>query len=399
MSKLNNSSDLSHDFRKFKRRIILESSFAAEGTLFGLSKEHIEIILGIPMPMLMESADRKLQKHILREQFIYEQFLKNIGQAVQRGAQAISGQLQRGKAAATSFGHAAKHAVHHALQVTVKGPGDLIKFLAIVVKQPRYIQIFWTNLGSKLADIREKISGYFTKLSERLKKEAKTDKITSLIMNGWEKLKELLAKVDSMKGWQQALLGLGLFLLCSYILKETGGIEALEKAFEHLGHAAKHAAHDIGHAAHDIGHAAHGAAHGAETGVRGAQQAVETGEKVGTASAAVSAGVGGILGTIVVAKLTKLLSEIAISAIGGMITGGVWTSVQALISVIGNFTFVATILSPITEAVIKQYNRDQEMGLTAQQSQWFAKGDKASEQAEQQPQIAENYIKLAHILF
>ena len=385
MSKLNNSSDLSHDFRKFKRRIILESSFAAEGTLFGLSKEHIEIILGIPMPMLMESADRKLQKHILREQFIYEQFLKKIGQAVQRGAQAISGQLQRGKAAATSFVHAGKHAAHHALEVTVKGPSDLIKFLAIVVKQPKYIQIFWTNLGSKLADIREKISGYFTKLSDRLKKEAKTDKITSLIMNGWEKLKELLAKVDSMKGWQQALLGLGLFLLCSYILKETGGIEALEKAFEHLGH-------DIGHTAHS-----------GEVAVRGAQQAVGAGEKAGTASAAVGAGAGGILGTIVggvvMDKLKKLLSKVAISAVGGMMTVGVWPSVQALISVIGNFAFVATILSPITEAVIKQYNEDQKMGLTAQQSLWFAKGDKANKQTEQQPQIAENYIKLAHILF
>jgi len=392
MSTLDNSSDLSHDFRKFKRRIILESSFAAEGTLFGLSKEHIEIILGIPMPMLMESADRKLQKHILREQFIYEQFLKNIGQAVQRGAQAISGQLQRGKAAATSFGHAAKHAVHHALEVTVKGPGDLIKFLAIVVKQPKYLQIFWTNLGSKLADIREKISGYFEKLGERLKKEAKADKITSLIMNGWEKLKGLLAKVDSMKGWQQALLGLGLFLLCSYILKETGGIEVLEKAFEHLGHAAQHAVGDIGHAAHNV-------AHSAEQGVRGAQQAVETGEKVGKASAAVGAGLGGILGTVLVAKLTKLLSEIALSAIGGLITGGVWTSVHALLKVIGNFIFVATILSPITEAVIKQYNKDQEMGLTAQQSQWFAQGDKESEQAGQQAQMAENYIKLADILF
>ena len=67
------------EFKEFKRRIIAESLVAPKNTLFGLSRDHIEIILGIPMPMLMESVDIKLQKRVLCEQFLYEQFLKNIG--------------------------------------------------------------------------------------------------------------------------------------------------------------------------------------------------------------------------------------------------------------------------------------------------------------------------------
>lgn len=359
------------DFKAFKRRIIAESLTAPSNTLFGLAKQHIEIVLGIPMPILMESVDTKLQKRVLREQFIYEQFLKNAGQAV-------SGQVRRGTEAVKNFAHAAKHAVHHALEVTIKGPADLIKFLGIVVKEPKYLQIFWMNLQSKLTDVRTKISNYFQKLGERLKEEAKTDKLTSAIMSGWEQLKALFAKVDGLKGWQQAMLGLGLFILCSYILQETGGVEALAKSLEH--------------AAHDISHTAHAA----EVGVRGAQAAVKAGEKAGTASAAVGAGTGGIIGTLVggaiASKLGKLVGKAALEAVGGMMTGGIWTALKTLIFVVGKFAFVATILSPITEAVIKQYEEDKKLGLTGDEALFLAG-------APSQAQVAEHRIKLAHILF
>lgn len=364
-------STLSSEFKAFKHRIIAESLTAPSNTLFGLSKQHIEVILGIPMPMLMESADKKLQKRVLHEQFIYEQFLRNVGQA-------IAGQVRKGTEALTHGYQAAKHAVHHALEVTLKGPADLIKFLSVVVKEPKYLQIFWLNLQNKLADVRAKISNYFVKLGESLKKEAKTDKLASAVMAGWEQLKGLFAKVDSLKGWQQAMLGLGLFVLCSYILQETGGLEALTKSLEH-------AVHDIGHTAHS-----------AEVGVRGAQAAIKSGEKAGTAGAAIGAGAGGIIGTLVggaiASKLAKLVGKAAMEAVGNMITGGIWTALKTLISIIGKFAFVATVLSPITEAVIKQYKEDKKLGLTGGESLFFAG-------APQQSQVAEQRIKLADIIF
>ena len=359
------------DFKAFKRRIIAESLTAPSNTLFGLSKQHIEVILGIPMPMLMESVDRKLQKLVLREQFIYEQAVKNIGQAV-------AGQVRRGKEAIAHGYQAAKHAVHHALEVTVKGPADLVKFLGIVLKEPKYLQVFWLNLQSKLADVRTKVSNYFQKLGERLKEEAKTDKLTSGIMSGWEQLKALFAKLDSLKGWQQAMLGLGLFVLCSYILQETGGAEALAKSLEH-------AVHDVGHTAHT-----------AEVGVRGVQAGIKAGEKAGTASAAVGGGAGGIVGTLlggaIASKLAKLVGKAAIEAVGGMMTGGAWNALKMVISIIGKFAFVATVLSPITEAVVKQYKEDQKVGLTGQEALFFAQAEAGQVQTEHR-------IKLAHILF
>lgn len=364
-----------NEFKAFKRRIIAESIVAPKNTLFGLTKEHIEIVLGIRMPLLMESVSPKLQKHILREQFIYEQFLKNLGQA-------ITGQVRRAGQAISHGYQAAKHAVHHALEVSIKGPADLIQFLGIVIKEPKYLQIFWLNLKSKLDDIRQKITNYFEKLGERLKKEAETDKLTSAIMAGWGKLKELFAKVDGLKGWQQAMLGLGLLILGSYILEETGGLEALKKT-------ASHAAHDIGHTAHT-----------AEVGVRGAQAAVKAGEKAGTASAVAGASVGGVAGTLlggaIVSKLVKLVGEAAIDAVGSMITGGVWTAIKTLISIVGKFAFVATVVSPMTEAVVKQYKEDKKLGLTGQEAQWMAQG-KAGQVPQQQ--VAEQRVKLVHILF
>lgn len=244
------------------------------------------------------------------------------------------------------------------------------------MKEPKYLQLFWSNLKNKLADVRAKISSYFEKLGERLKEEAKTDKVTSAVMAGWEQIKSLFAKVDSLKGWQQAMLGVGLFILCSYILEETGGLKAIEKGVEH-------AAHDIAHTAHT-----------AEVGVRGGQEAIKAGEKVGTASAAAGAGIGGIAGTMiggaVVSKLGKLVGKAAIDAVGSLVTAGVWAGLKTLISIIGKFAFIAIVLSPITEAVVKQYKKDQAQAGQAAESQ---------PPAGAQPQVAEHTIKLAYILF
>jgi hypothetical protein len=69
------------------------------------------------------------------------------------------------------------------------------------------------------------------------------------------------------------------------------------------------------------------------------------------------------------------------------------------------------VLSPITESVIKLYNADQQAataraaetaaltGGSAVETAFYAQGDKLNQQAGQQAQMAENYIKLADILF
>lgn len=166
-------------YRQFKRRITKETLLESfdSNKIYGLSREHIELVLGIRLPFLLESIVYKTEEHILREQYLYEQFMQSVRAAAGQAKQAVVG-------AATTAATAVKGAVAAQLQ-KVKDAAGIFQALGLIFQNPTLVQEFGSEVSQHVATYINPIAEFMGKAIKWLK--AKTEKI-------WEYIKGVFNK-------------------------------------------------------------------------------------------------------------------------------------------------------------------------------------------------------------
>lgn len=391
------------EFKEFKRRIIAESLVAPKNTLFGLSREHIELTLGIPMPLLMESVDVKLQKHILREQFLFEQFLQSVKNAASTLATGVKGAAQT--MYSTAIGAAEKKFVQ-----PVKDIIGVIDAIYAIYKNPQLVAELGTALGAvikkyfdPIITVVNTVFNFFNFISEKTKNVIdKVDKAITKTIDFLKKSFEMAkgfvdkikAQFDQLTGWQKVALGTGLVVTVQWAYQNIGqerikSITDKIKAFTDKIVKAFEPAADTKKEAEKI------TTSGAEAAKKGAQaiaelinefvnEANETEstektdvKKAITGAAALATGGASVAVTETIKELfkeigTQLLPElnaIATSVIQKVMSTAAMTALSsfagpfgpfltAIGKLVGNIGFVVGVIAPITNQFVKKYNDD-----------------------------------------
>jgi len=345
---MHNNKELSKKFEKFKTRILAESAFDSANSIYGLSKEHIEIILGIPMPLIMESINRTTRKKILREQFLYQQFME--GTQVEPGA---AGFLSGAKHTAQEMFNRVKHIPENVKTFT--------EFMNVVLSSPAYLQVFNLELTNKLKEIKASFYETIKDLKEPLKNmvaagrnatpdspaESEEEKawfaageqapseledsksgnklkstLAQTVLNGIEQINGLIQKFDQTKGWVKATLGLAL----------AGVLGWINSKYETI--------------AHFVTIAGKGAYIGSDVDAKGAAGGAATTVALDLAVPALK-------------KIAEFFATNVINSIKSAMTGGLSTLVKVVSAVVGGFTTFIRLLSPIFEKVVTVYNTNQ----------------------------------------
>ena len=338
---------LTNKFKQFKMRILAESAFDSANTIYGLNKAHIEVILGIPLPLLMESIDRTTRKKILREQFLYEQFME--GTQVEPGA--------------AGFLSGAKHTAQEMFN-RVKNIPDNVKtfteFMTVVLSSPAYLQVFNLEVANKLKQIKASFyetikdlkktvedivaggekttpespaeteeekawfaAGEQTSSSEDSKKDNKLKlSLAQTVLNGIQQIDSLIQRFDQATGWVKATLGLAL----------AGVLGWINSKYETI--------------AHFVATAGKGAFIGSNVDAKGAAGGAVTTVALDLAIPALK-------------KVAVFFGSNVIESIKSAMTGGLTTLVKIVSTVVGGFATFIRLLSPIFEKVVTVYNTNQ----------------------------------------
>lgn len=395
------------EFKEFKRRIIAESLVAPKNTLFGLSRDHIELTLGIPMPLLMESVDVKLQKRILREQFLFEQFLQSVKNAASTLATGVKG-------AAQTVYNTAKGAIEKKFVEPVKDVIGVIDAIYAIYKNPKLVAELGTALGTviykyfnPIITVVDTVINFFNFISEKTKNiMGKIDKAITktidFVKKSFEVAKgfadKIKAQFDRLTGWQKVALGTGLVVTVQWAYQNIGQeriksitdkikdfTDKIVKAFEPAADTKK----EVGKITTS----------GAEAAKKGAQAITElinefineandtekiNGKKAITGAAALATGGASVAVTEAIKELikeigTELLPElnaVAASVIQKVMSTAAMTALSsfagpfgpfltAIGKLVGNIGFVVSVIAPITNQFVEKYNADVAKAETA----------------------------------
>lgn len=373
----------------YKNNLIFESIISTpdRDRFYGLSREHIELTLGIKIPLLLESIDFKLEDKILREQYLFEQWAQSlrtaagaIGGAAKAAGSAVTG-------AAKGVATAATGAVTNAVRAVigkVKDTAGIFKALGLIIQYPTLV----TELGQSVSQQANK---FLSPVQDFLGKvitwcRDKTQKIFAYVKSAFNgahnTITGLLQKFRALSGWQKVALGAGLSILGAWVWNKIGPkVEALKKKIESA-----------------IGEKTIEAAEGAKDAAGAAAGAARTGgaraaAKAGAASVAASV-VNKVIGdemdevkekakeglTELGKQLLPELQELAksvITKLGGAatlatlsaFTGPIGPFLLSVAGIAGNANLIVTTLAPITNSFIDKYNmlmgNNPHMGISA----------------------------------
>lgn len=373
----------------YKNNLIFESIISTpdRDRFYGLSREHIELTLGIKIPLLLESIDFKLEDKILREQYLFEQWAQSlrtaagaIGGAAKAAGSAVTG-------AAKGVATAAMGAVTNAVGAVigkVKDTAGIFKALGLIIQYPTLV----TELGQSVSQQANK---FLSPVQDFLGKvitwcRDKTQKIFAYVKSAFNgahnTITGLLQKFRALSGWQKVALGAGLSILGAWVWNKIGPkVEALKKKIESA-----------------IGEKTIEAAEGAKDAAGAAAGAARTGgaraaAKAGAASVAASV-VNKVIGdemdevkekakeglTELGKQLLPELQELAksvITKLGGAatlatlsaFTGPIGPFLLSVAGIAGNANLIVTTLAPITNSFIDKYNmlmgNNPHMGISA----------------------------------
>lgn len=394
------------EFKEFKRRIIAESLVAPKNTLFGLSRDHIELTLGIPMPLLMESVDVKLQKRILREQFLFEQFLQSVKNAASTLATGVKG-------AVTTAYDTAKGAIEKKFVQPAKDIIGVIDSIYAIYKNPQLVSELGTALSAAIKkyfdpviNVINAVLGFFKLIAEKVTTEvvSKIDKAITTTIDFIKKPFEVAkgfadkikAQFDQLTGWQKVALGTGLVVTIQWAYQNIGQ-ERINSIIDKVKGFTDKIVKGLKPADETKKEAEKITTPGAETAKKDAQAITELvnelfinevdAEQIKAAGATVAAAATGAAKVAVTETLKKLFEQIgkellpelkavaasvfqkvmstaAITALSSF-AGPFGPFLTAIGKLVGNIGFVVGVIAPITNQFIKKYNADVAKAETA----------------------------------
>lgn len=292
-------------FHEFKKRIIVESTFDSNNLLYGLTREHIEIVLGIPMPMLLESIDSYTRKKILYEQFLFEGVLANLAGG-----------------AKTFFKGKAKRIGNLPTNLD-----QLKEFLTLIFEHPKWLDEFSGHLKDIVDNLASYLSTYFKEIKESTKKtKTKLSEVAATAIQAFESLFE---KFSQLKGWSQAALGIGIASVGGFLFNK------LKDIVPNIADTLK-------------------------AGTQGA--AVVAIDKPGpvTGSEVTGGGLAAIKIETILHLLTNTIGPKVISAIGNLATGGLYQALAFIASIVGGINNVINAIKPALSATLFFASRDPE---------------------------------------
>ena len=369
----------------YKNNLIFESIISTpdRDRFYGLSREHIELTLGIKIPLLLESIDFKLEDKILREQYLFEQWAQSlrtaagaIGGAAKAAGSAVTGAA---KGVATAATGAVTNAVG-AVIGKVKDTAGIFKALGLIIQYPTLV----TELGQSVSQQANK---FLSPVQDFLGKvitwcRDKTQKIFAYVKSAFNgahnTITGLLQKFRALSGWQKVALGAGLSILGAWVWNKIGPkVEALKKKIESaIGEKTIEAAKG----AKDAAGAAAGAARtgGARTAAKaGAASVVNKviGDEMDEVKEKAKEGLTE-LGKQLLPELQELAKSV-ITKLGGAatlatlsaFTGPIGPFLLSVAGIAGNANLIVTTLAPITNSFIDKYNmlmgNNPHMGISA----------------------------------
>ena len=370
-------------YASYKNNLIFESIISTpdRNSFYGLSREHIELTLGIKIPLLLESIDFKLEDKILREQYLFEQWAQSlrtaagaIGGAAKAAGSAVAGAA---KGVATAATGAVTNAVG-AVIGKVKDTAGIFKALGLIIQWPTLV----TELGQSVS---QEVNKFLSPIQDFLGKvitwcRDKTQKIFAYVKSAFNgahnTITGLLQKFRALSGWQKVALGAGLSILGAWVWNKIGPkVEALKKKIESAIEAAK-GAKDVAEVARDTVGAARtgGARAAAKAGavsvvnkvIGGEMDEVKEKAKEGLTE----------LGKQLLPELQELAKSV-ITKLGGAatlatlsaFTGPIGPFLLSVAGIAGNANLIVTTLAPITNSFIDKYNmlmgNNPNMGISA----------------------------------
>lgn len=243
-------------FASYKQKMLRESVFDSNDLVYGLSRDHIQYVLGISVPVLMESVDRKTRNKILYEQYLFEQFLQSLRQAagnvvgaVQNKAQQAVQQVQQTgqqvvgaaktavndpRAAMAAAKTSVQQAVAQKLQ-PVKDAAGIFKSLGLLFQYPTLVKEFSQSVSKQVTTYIDPIYDFMVKAKDWLKD--KTDKafeyIKGVVEKSYKTISDLQGKFRSLQGWTKVMLGIGMLLVGKWVWDKVGQkLEDLKKKFD-----------------------------------------------------------------------------------------------------------------------------------------------------------------------
>jgi phage-related protein len=319
-------------YSQFKRRIINESLIENVdiNKFYGLSREHIELTLGIRVPFLLETIDRRTEERILREQYLFEQFMQSLRNAAAQAGQAVRGAATQAKQnvsnavtavkTATPAGvyQAAKGAVQNVVQdklQKVKDAAGIFKALGLIFQYPTLVKEFGQSVSKEISRYIQPVQDFMGKAINWLKE--KTEKAWEFVKNVFNKaydgITNILSKFRGLQGWQKATLGIGLLIVGKWAWDQASSkIEELKKSFEE--------------------------------------------KSIGVSAESVSKAILKNLTELAKNVIEKIFGQAAIAALSSF-AGPIGPFVTALSKIVGNMGFIIETLSPVTNSFIDRYNQ------------------------------------------
>lgn len=228
------------NYNKFKRRLINENFLdnRAPDKIYSLSREHIELTLGIRLPLLLETVDYKTEQRIFRQQYLFEQFMQSLrnaaSQVVGQTKQSVTGAVnQAGQKASnvitavktatpTGVYQAAKGAVQNVVQgqlQKVKDAAGIFRALGLIFQYPTLVKEFGQTVSGQVTQLITPINNFLGQVIQYLK--TKTEKVWEYIKSTFNRastgLTNIIAKFRGLQGWTKAICGLGLLISFKWV--------------------------------------------------------------------------------------------------------------------------------------------------------------------------------------
>lgn len=319
-------------YSQFKRRIVNESLVENVdiNKFYGLSREHIELTLGIRVPFLLETIDRRTEERILREQYLFEQFMQSLRNAAAQAGQAVRGAATQARQnvsnavtavkTATPAGvyQAAKGAVQNVVQdklQKVKDAAGIFKALGLIFQYPTLVKEFGESVSKEITKHVSPVQDFMSQAIKWLKD--KTEKAWEFVKNVFNKaydgITNILSKFRGLQGWQKATLGIGLLIVGKWAWGEASSkMEELKKSF--------------------------------------------TEKSIGVSAESVSKDILKNLTELAKNVIEKIFGQAAIAALSSF-AGPIGPFVTGLSKIIGNMGFIIETISPVTNNFVEKYNQ------------------------------------------
>lgn len=158
-----------------------------------LNREHIEFVLGVRMPLIIESIDNQLIEQILNEQIIFENMMSDLTSGARTF---VKGRMKR-------------------ILNLPSNLADLKNFLGLVFKNPKWLTELSGHLEELVENINSHLASYFKAIRQvGSKTKSNIYKIAEKAIVSFE---NFINKFKSLGGWAKVALGVGIVSIGTFL--------------------------------------------------------------------------------------------------------------------------------------------------------------------------------------